>query len=310
MSQPTVYVVCGGVSDEREVSLVSGRCFAEALSGGMNVTRIVLDENRVPAEVVRPGAVIFPAMHGCYGEDGALQAELEALGLAYAGSGPEASALCMDKGRTKAVLKKADLPVAEHLEFESGAAPSVDTLINRLGTRVVVKPLDKGSSVGLFLPETPEDLAAVLANLPAGRWMAEQRVVGRELTVGILGGEPLGIVEIVPQGGTYDYRHKYTPGMTDYRFPADLPEPLTAIIRDEARRAAHACGCRDFCRVDLLLREDGARVFLEINTIPGLTPTSLLPKSAACLGYSFETLAEAMVRPAIERSRQTGVVQT
>ncbi len=302
MNDPVITVLCGGAaSSEREVSLVSGRAISEALAHSFRVERVELDRDELPAALDPTQTVVFPAMHGAFGEDGQIQALLEARGFAYAGSGPEASRLCMNKVDTKLRLAQASLPVARDTAFDAANPPSADAVIAAVGDDLVVKPMDQGSSVGLRLAKGRDAVREALTGLAPGRWMAEEFVHGREFTVGILEGRGLGIVEVVPKGGVYDYKHKYTAGMTQYKFPAELDRPTEELLRRGAERAFAACGCRDFSRVDIILARDGRFVVLEINTIPGLTPTSLLPKSASCSGYDFIALARQMVAPAIKR---------
>lgn len=298
---PLITVLCGSASEECEVSRVSGRGFAQALEGSLPVRLVDLPANYLPDDLDPAETVIFPALHGTFGEDGQLQALLEARGFAYAGSDAAASSLCMNKIATKAAVAGAGFAVARDITFQSATPPSVDDIVALLGPDSVIKPMDKGSSVGLHLIRGAGHLELVLDGLSPGAWMAETFLQGREMTVGILDGQAMGIVEIVPIDGVYDYQHKYTAGATEYRFPAAIPEECAARIRTSAEKAYQLCGCRDFARLDFILSEDGIPYFLEINTIPGLTPTSLLPKSASCLGLDFPALARRMVAPAIQR---------
>jgi D-alanine-D-alanine ligase len=207
----------------------------------------------------------------------------------------------MDKVDTKKVLAAAGLPVLPQLVFPAAQPPAAVEVVAALGPAVIIKPVAEGSSVGLHRAGNAAEVAAALGHLGPGRWMAEPWVRGRELSVGILTGRALGLVEIRPKGGVYDYQHKYTAGMTEYLFPAPLDSTLAAAVAAAAEGAFAACGGRDFARVDFLLPPAGGCVILEINTIPGLTPTSLLPKSASCCGYSFGTLARALIGPALAR---------
>jgi D-alanine-D-alanine ligase len=182
-----------------------------------------------------------------------------------------------------------------------------DAVIEQLGASLVIQPAEQGSSGGLHFTEHRSALGVTLSGIRSGNWLIEQRIRGRELTVGVLHGAAMGIVEIVSQTGVYDYKAKYTPGSTEYHFPADLEAAVEAKIKDQAEQLFDACGCRDFARIDFLL--DGGRpYFLEINTLPGLTATSLLPKSASCVGYDFEQLAGELVAPAMARFQAGGAV--
>mgnify|MGYP001165195662 CR=1 FL=1 len=302
MSQrPTIAVLCGGPSAEREVSLVSGSAITKALEEHFRVFCYEMEDRKLPNALDAETMVVFPAMHGTFGEDGELQALLEGLGFSYAGCDPQSSALCMHKIDSKAVVANSGFALAPDLTFYADDAPSAKSLIEAVSEHIVLKPVDQGSSVGLHMVRGEAELAAALKKLTPGKWMAEAFITGREMTVGVLDGEAMGIVEIVPEGGVYDYKHKYTPGATEYRFPAKLPGGMTARCRRAAERAFSACGCRDFARVDFILTANYEPTFLEINTIPGLTPTSLLPKSASCVGLDFSQLARRMVEPAIAR---------
>ena len=302
-STAPVAVLCGSDSAERAVSLVSGRAIANALQEeGFTVEFFDLPERELPAEIDPAKQVVFPALHGGWGENGGIQSELEARSFAYAGCGPAASRLCMDKVETKRVLAAANWPVLPHVIFTGEQPSSVSASTEKLGHAIILKPVAEGSSVGLHRANNRKELAAALNELEDGQWMAERWVKGREVSVGVLAGRALGVVEIRPKdGASYDYEHKYTAGMTEYLFPAPLDAALTEQIQAIAAGAFAACGCRDFARVDFMLPPEGGAVILEINTMPGCTSTSLLPKSASCCGYTFGKLVRAMVGPAQQR---------
>lgn len=298
MIEPEVLVLCGSRSSEREVSLRSGAAVAKALPGSRLVT---LDDDALPGWIDPARHAVLPMLHGGWGEGGGLQSELEAKGIAFAGSGAAASRLCMDKVATKARLRSAGLPVADEVDFDGAAPPTADALLARLGPVVFVKPVDQGSSVGLHRAEGRAELERVLGSLRSGRWMAEPHLAGRELTVGLLDDEALAVVEILAPGGVYDYHSKYAPGGSSHLAPAPLPEPVAEAIRAAAAAAFRACGCRDFARVDVILAPSGAFHILEVNTLPGMTETSLLPDCAACRGLGYADLARRMARAAILR---------
>ena len=301
MSEATnIVVLYGGVGPEREVSLKSGEAIGQALAMNFSVEMCCLDAEQLPASIDPQCSVVFPALHGTFGEDGQLQALMEAAGVHYAGSDAQASRLCMDKDLTKQLARELGVRVPEGMAFSGDAVPLADEVIERLGESLVVKPTDKGSSVGLYFTEHRSALGVTLSQIHEGNWLIEQRIRGRELTVGLLNGKAMGIVEIVSASGVYDYAAKYTPGSTEYRFPAELDPALTATIQQQAEQIYAACGCRDFARVDFLLDGDDA-YFLEVNTLPGLTATSLLPKSASCVGHDFESLAAELVAGALAR---------
>jgi D-alanine-D-alanine ligase len=231
---------------------------------------------------------------------------LETHGFAYAGCGPAASRLCMDKVETKRVLAAAHWPVLPHVIFTGDQPSNASAIAEKLGSAVIIKPVAEGSSVGLHRASNRKELSLALEKLGPGYWMAEHWVRGREVSVGVLAGRALGVVEIRPKdGASYDFEHKYTAGMTDYLFPAPLDADLTEKIQTIAAGAFAACGCRDFARVDFMLPPEGGAVILELNTMPGCTPTSLLPKSASCYGYTFGKLIRAMIGPAQERFAAT-----
>ncbi|MDR2983186.1 MAG: D-alanine--D-alanine ligase [Puniceicoccales bacterium] len=302
-SNPAIIVLCGAVSPEREVSLRSGAACADALrSIHESVELHILDENVLPGFLDPKRHVVFPVIHGDYGEDGGIQADLERGNFAYAGCDSASSRLCIDKILTKQLFRAKGIPVLQDVFFQGGRKPTAIDLISALGTDdVVIKPADKGSSVGLHLVNGAEAMMSALAEVGPGNWMAEPRVQGREMTIGVLDGEPLGIVEIVPKVGTYDYANKYTAGATEYRFPASVPQDAAGQISRYAREAFFACGCRDYARLDFIYPDDGQFVFLEINTMPGMTATSLLPKSASCKGLDFSALVRQMISPALQR---------
>ena len=262
--------------------------------------RQVLDEESVPAVIDAKEHVVFPALHGGFGEGGRLQAMLEAADINFCGSSSTASSLCIDKASTKEIALNLKIAVPEAIAFDGTKAPLADDVIEKLGASLVIKPTNEGSSVGLHFTEHRSALGVTLSGIRSGQWLIEQRIGGRELTVGVLNGAAMGVVEIISQSGVYDYKAKYTPGSTEYVFPAELTPQVEALVKDHAEQLFDACGCRDFARVDFLL--DGERpYFLEVNTLPGLTATSLLPKSASCVGFDFEQLAAELVQPAVAR---------
>jgi len=296
-----VVVLCGAISAEREVSLRSGRAVSNALPGSQLVE---LDENNLPDWINADEHVVFPVIHGDYGEDGQVQMELEARGIAYAGCDVTASRLCIDKVATKKIMRSAGVPAIPEIAFAGDAKPSAQELLQALGNNLIIKPADKGSSVDLYVLEGLAEVEAALKKLSKdGQWMAERRLVGREMSIGLLGGKALGIVEIVPEKGVYDYQTKYTKGSSEYLFPAPIAPELTKKIQIAAQKLFAATGCRDFARADLFLESSGDFYFLEINTMPGMTETSLMPKSASCLGLSFTTLVDKMVAPALTRAQ-------
>lgn len=299
MSTRELIILCGGRSSEREVSLRSGAAVAKALPGSQLV---VLDADAVPEWLEPSRHVVVPMLHGGWGEGGGMQSELESRGIAFAGSDAAASRLCMDKVLTKARLREVGLPVADEVAFDAISPPPAEALLARLGHVVFVKPVDQGSSVGLHRAEGRAELERVLGSLGSGRWMAEPNLSGRELTVGLLDGQALAVVEILAPSGVYDYQSKYAPGGSRHLAPAPLPPNVASAISQAAELAFQACGCRDFARVDVILSSDGRYHILEVNTLPGMTETSLLPDCAASRGITYAELASRMARGALRRA--------
>jgi D-alanine-D-alanine ligase len=207
----------------------------------------------------------------------------------------------MDKTLTKRTAEAAGIPVIPGVTFVAPAKPAAPGLVAKFGEQVVLKPNAEGSSVGLHIIDSAEELERALAGVTAGEWIVERRIFGHELAVGVLDGRAMGVVEIRPKSGVYDYESKYTKGRTDYLAPAPLGGETTENVRAAAERAFAACGCRDYARVDFMLSRDGELFLLEINTLPGMKETSLLPMSARCEGLDFTALVRAMVEPARKR---------
>jgi D-alanine-D-alanine ligase len=298
---PKVAVLSGGFGAERDVSLASGHALADALEQDFLVDLIDLREAALPSELDPSNTVVFPVVHGTFGEDGTLQMLLEEKGFSYAGSDRSSSRLCMDKGRTKAKVEEVGVKGAPDLFFQDPKAVDIAKVVSGLGNDLVIKPIDQGSSVALFVINGEKDLEDALSRIEEGNWMVEKRIFGREVTVGVLQGDSMGIVEVIPDGGVYDFKRKYSAGATEYRYPAVLQLEIENELKRKAELVFEHCGCRDFARVDFIICEDGHSHFLEINTLPGLTSTSLLPKSASCSGYDFQSLAKRLVEPAVDR---------
>ena len=301
MSIPVIAVFAGGTSAEREVSLGSGRACAQALARSFPTRLFVIDSDALPPGLDPAVHVVFSMLHGTFGEDGGMQRLLDRAGLRYSGCDAASSTLTMDKELTKRTAAARGVRVPEAILFEAGAAPEAGGIADRLGEDLVLKPNNQGSSVGLSLPSSRAELSAALEGISPGPWLAERRIRGRELSVGVLNGRAMGIVEIRPRSGVYDYTSKYTKGMTEYLAPAPLEPAAAATVRRDAETAFSACGCRDYARVDFILSADGIPFLLEINTLPGMKETSLLPMSARCVGLDFIALVREMVTPALTR---------
>ena len=304
MKNPKVMVLTGGVGPEREVSLTTGKALAKTLEKTYSVHLEDLCSEELPMDINNEETIVFPAIHGTFGEDGRLQKLLEDKGIIYSGSGSAASRLCMDKFESKKVVGSTGVRVAPDFRFSDPSEVNSEEILSQLGQDLVIKPVDQGSSVALYVIHGSDQLENILGSLSHGNWMIEKRIFGREVSVGILGDCSLGIVEVIPKGGVYDFERKYTAGSTEYRFPAVLDCDIENEVKNSALKAFHACGCRDFSRVDFIICEDGNAYFLEINTLPGLTETSLLPKSASCSGYDFDKLAMQLLQPAVTRFTQ------
>jgi D-alanine-D-alanine ligase len=276
-----VGVLMGGSSSEREISLRSGIAVSAALKrSGIRVTEIDLNHHW-PEQIHNADIdAAFIALHGTLGEDGAIQGLLEIMGIPYTGSGITASALCMNKQLSKSVLEKA------------GIKTSVEIILGSDGPLrypVILKPVSEGSSVGLHFLDSRADWDALDIGNPVG-WMAEMPVKGPEIHVSTLNGKALPPVEIVPKSGIYDFESKYRVGATEYFCPARIPPETQRLCMQRAEEAVEATGCDGAPRVDMIVADGGEPVVLEINTIPGMTETSLLPKAAAQAGISFDEL--------------------
>jgi D-alanine-D-alanine ligase len=284
-----VAVLMGGTSAEREVSLQSGEGVLKSLRA-QGVDAHTFDPAIRPLAELRNHDREFIALHGRHGEDGTIQGVLEMLGIPYTGPGVMASALGMDKLRTKLVWQAAGLPVPEHVMLEEDSG--FDHVERMLGLPLFVKPAREGSSVGVTKVAQPGALRAAYA--AAARHdplvMAERGIMGGEYTVAILGDAALPIVKIEPAADFYDYDAKYLRDDTAYRCPADLSSEKTAEIQSDALRAFHALGASGWSRVDFLMDENGRHYFLEINTSPGMTSHSLVPMAARAAGMTYEAL--------------------
>ncbi|HUU45046.1 MAG TPA: D-alanine--D-alanine ligase [Acidobacteriota bacterium] len=327
-----VLVLAGGKSAERDVSLASGAAVSRALNeAGCDVlifdpgvsghaipwTPTALDvaigaeppseetgDTLIrparallsPADISQAGLgevdVVFIALHGGDGEDGHLQALLDAAGVPYAGSGMLASALAMDKNAAKRIFVADGIPTPNWQVLRRGEEASFEDVQDTLGLPFIVKPNAQGSTVGLSVVKDESQWGPAIEE--GFRWddtlVLEEYISGRELAVSILGDEVLPVVEIVPSHGIYDYECKYTAGLTKYICPADLPATKTAAVQQQGLAAFQSLGCSGYGRVDFLMTPEGQFYCLEINTLPGMTALSLLPKAALAVGISFPEL--------------------
>ena len=289
----------GGTSAEREVSLKTGEGVAAALaSRGHDVVRVVLGDDPVDATLRAAKIdVAFLALHGRLGEDGCIQGMLEVLGVPYTGSSVLASALAMDKLKAKEMFRLHNVPTPPYYVATEADLEDLEDLHGSFGFPVVVKPRSEGSSIGLTRAGDLAELRrGIRAALEHDRFaLVERYVRAMEVHVGVLDGRVLGAIEVVPRGGLYDYAAKYTEGETDYVLPPRLPPTRARGVLNLAERAVRALGCTGACRVDLLVTEGENEYVLEVNTLPGMTPTSLLPKIAAHAGIDYPSLCEAIL---------------
>jgi D-alanine-D-alanine ligase len=248
---------------------------------------------------------VFIALHGDVGENGQLQALLDMACIPYTGSGYAGSLLAMDKDLTKQLLTRAGVPTAPwvYCDLAEGTESAAERIETEVGYPVVVKPCSGGSSVGVSMPANRAELTAAITKAAAYETalLAERRITGRELTVSILDGKVLPPVEIIPLSGFYDYENKYQAGLTSELCPAPLTDTETAALESAALRGFEALRLRGYCRFDFILDEEGTPWCLEANTLPGMTPTSLLPQAAAAAGIGYDELCERMVMMALKR---------
>lgn len=340
-----VALLMGGRSSEREISLRTGRGIAQALRDlGHEVAAVdaangrllpagdeehaalpARDVQQLPvstssavaqAPAVGDADVVFLALHGGAGEDGTVQALLELTGKPYTGSGVLASALAMHKAMAKRIFEHEGIPTPRWVLLRAGfGGRGHDTTLDAAalgGYPLVVKPNAEGSTVGLTVVTAPDALPGAIEE--AARYDAEvlieQYIPGRELTVAVLGDEPLPIVEIRPRSGHYDYEAKYTAGRSEYTCPAELPDALAGRIQELGVRAVRALGCAGVARVDFRLDPRNEPWCLEVNTIPGMTPTSLVPMAAKARGLSYDALVQRMLDLAHQEWRRRRATST
>ncbi len=308
-----IAVLFGGPSAEAEVSRSSAESVAAALRETYANVEVLSLDHALTARL-KGGAfdVVFPVLHGPPGEDGTLQGYLEILGLPYVGSGVQASAVGMDKVAAKLAFAAAGLPLADQVVVtrDTGISEAVSRVQVALGARVVVKPTGQGSALGVSIVDNANDLHSALTKaLSFGpRALVERRLDGREITVGVIdtndGPKAFDVIEIVtPEDSWYDYEHRYTKGLSEHVMPAVLPEAQTARLQAFAVAAHVALGCRDLSRADFVVGDDATEILLEVNTMPGMTPTSNYPDGARSFGLGFAELVSYFVERALDRAR-------
>jgi D-alanine-D-alanine ligase len=302
-----VVVLMGGWSSEREVSLTSGKGVAAALRerGWSNVTELDMQRDVAARLAELKPDVVFNALHGTPGEDGTVQGMMDLMGLKYTHSGLETSVIAIDKELTKMVL------VPHGIRMPEGKVVSSESLFQEdpLMRPYVVKPVNEGSSVGVAIVTENGNYGNPIGKDVEGPWLhfdellAEPFIKGRELTVAVMGGEPLAVTELKPKAGFYDYDAKYTDGLTQHICPAEIPYDIACAMMDMAARAHQLLGCKGASRSDFRwddeLGEDGLYL-LEVNTQPGMTPLSLVPEQAKHKGIAYGDLVERLIAEAIE----------
>ncbi len=304
-AKPHVAVLMGGWSAEREVSLMSGQGVVDALKEkGYRVTAIDMDRDVAARLAEAKPDVVFNALHGVPGEDGSIQGLLDIMGIAYTHSGLATSVVAIDKELTKQQL------VPQGIRMPQGKVVASASLFegDPLPRPYVLKPLNEGSSVGVAIVTDDSDYGLPIDRDAVGPWqefetlLAEPFIKGRELTTAVLAGKALTVTELRPRDGFYDYKAKYTDGMTEHICPADIPQDIHSLCLDYALRAHHILGCKGTSRADFRWDEElGADglFLLEVNTQPGMTPLSLVPEQAKQLGISYSELVEAIVEEAL-----------
>ena len=307
-----VAVLCGGDSLEAEVSRVTGRCVAEALGETYGQVHLLELDDQISYKLKELSIdVVFPALHGSIGENGAFQGFMELLGIPYVGSGLLASGLAMDKVMAKILFASVGLPLAKQIVLTADTVKedALEETIDQLGPSVVIKPASQGSALGVFYASSMSELARALNEAFSfdEKLLVEERIFGKEVTVGILEGHEdpvLPVIEIVtPEGEWYDYEHRYTEGLSEHIIPARLTEEQIAKAKSVALRAHRVLGCRDLSRADFVVPEKGEPILLEVNTLPGMTPTSLYPDGAQAAGFSFPSLLAHLVQRALARGK-------
>lgn len=304
-----VAVAVGGTSHEREVSLVSGAQVSAALtSAGFQNECIDTQDARGALKRLCEGSfdVVFIALHGKNGEDGAFQGVCEVLGIPYTGSGVLAGALAMDKGRSKVVYNDWGIPTARAVTLRRGMPYDVGEIVAAVGEKCVVKPIGDGSSVGMSIVHDSSQLpdALGLAFATGEDVLVETFVGGTEVTAAVIGNDDpraLPVIEIVPHAEFYDFDVKYSAGGADHVIPARLSSDDYAKVQEYAVAAHRALGCRGMSRSDFIVDPERGPVILETNTIPGMTPTSLLPDAARHAGYDFPELCTMLIELALEK---------
>lgn len=301
MGNKRVGVLLGGISSERQVSLATGNAVYEALEAcGYDVVKVFVDRNLDTTLREARIDAAFIGLHGRFGEDGCVQGMLEMMGIPYTGSGVLSSSLAMNKVKSKELFRLHNLPTPPYYVLKLDDLDDIEEVHGSFGFPVVVKPVTEGSSVGVTIVRDLEGLeAAAEAALRFDRQVLVERYAkGMEVSVAILDGRVLGSVEIEPRAEFYDYGSKYDDNGSRYHMPARLNPTRHQNVVNLARRAAQSLGCSGVCRVDLIVTEGDNEYVLEVNTLPGMTPTSLVPKLASTVGMEFPELCREVIEGA------------
>jgi len=332
LQKPKVALLVGGTSPERQVSKMSGKGVLSALKA-LQYPTVIIDpayglnqpkaeekfflekdyseiSNRncidtIASNLLDNVDVVFSALHGKWAEDGTIQSILELRGLKYTGSKVLASALAMDKEMSKVIFTKAGVQTPEWFTVKNQSFEPIliaDQINQEIGGfPCIIKPNDQGSTVGLkFVKDESEvEEGIIIAQQFSSKALIEKYIPGREITVAILINEALPVLEIVPKSGLYDYKSKYTSGMSEYIVPAKIPEEIAKKAQQQALVAFHSLGCEGYARVDFRLNNKGELYCLEVNTLPGMTPLSLVPKAAKAVGISFDELIKRIIQQAL-----------
>jgi D-alanine-D-alanine ligase len=302
-----VAVLMGGIGQERQVSLQSGKCVTDALQqAGVNVIASDIGPDDMSILDDKSIDVFFIALHGKFGEDGQLQKILEDKSLVFTGSGSAASRIAFDKIASKRAFESANVRTAPMIEVTGGTdLAALAGQIAALGGKYVVKPVRQGSSVGVSILDDAKSAAAAAKQCLAdyGDCMVEKFIKGRELTVGVLCGKSLPVIEIRSKAAFYDYHAKYITDSTEYLFDTISDAKIIAELGNQALAAFDAVGCRDFSRIDFILSDDGVPYALEVNNIPGFTTHSLLPKAAAKTGIPMGELCIKIIDASVKRNQ-------
>lgn len=301
-----IAVLYGGTSGEREVSLSSGKGIIQALkNNGHEVTGIDFHPERLEEIIQLNVDLVFIGLHGKFGEDGRVQGLLEMLGLPYVGSGVLASALAMDKAKAKQIFESNNIPVAKSKVYtitDKTNLLGVEKEVNQVfKVPFVIKPNSEGSTLGLTIVENPEQILDGLKRAATSddTILIEDFIQGREITVAVLGEKALPIIEIIPKNAYYDYESKYAAGGSEHIVPAPIDAETTKTIQELAVKAHSVLGCKTYSRVDFILTEENQPVILEVNTLPGMTPTSLFPDAAKVIGLDYDSMIETFVKRSV-----------